>query len=277
MKWIRLQCLQMHEAFPLHLLLPSKKSHLPTERTHSKKVWGIWDFTASGQNVKFPFNWAISCCQSSVEATYCLALGKACMFWRGWGKKESFGCCCAIIHGSQLRSSPASARGASRWALSDLIVVEEGVPAASLPSAAGGFCPHHRQRWGASGRAVPAGICRMFFSSRRGSLCWAMGLLAEVASGWWRGGVWWRPCACQLAQVTRNIWIPLVMGSDSSKRAGDVFPSCISQRKGMWKWMLYSRTFKWGKKKKQPVKMISLLSPLYVECLEMTEKQQNGD
>lgn len=32
-----------------------------------------------------------------------------------------------------------------------------------------------------------------------------------------------------------------------------------------------------GKKKKQPVKMISLLSPLYVECLEMTEKQQNGD
>lgn len=41
--------------------------------------------------------------------------------------------------------------------------------------------------------------------------------------------------------------------------------------------MLYSRTFKWGKKKKQPVKMISLLSPLYVECLEMTEKQQNGD
>lgn len=31
------------------------------------------------------------------------------------------------------------------------------------------------------------------------------------------------------------------------------------------------------KKKKQPVKMISLLSLLYVECLEMTEKQQNGD
>lgn len=30
-------------------------------------------------------------------------------------------------------------------------------------------------------------------------------------------------------------------------------------------------------KKKQPVKMISLLSLLYVECLEMTEKQQNGD
>lgn len=40
--------------------------------------------------------------------------------------------------------------------------------------------------------------------------------------------------------------------------------------------MLDSRTFKW-EKKKQPVKMISLLSLLYVECLEMTEKQQNGD
>lgn len=119
--------------FPLHLLLLSKKSSLLMKWTPGKSG-GFETSQLMAKMVKCPLIEQSVCCQSSVEATHCLALGKACVFWEKTTQKP-LDVACVIIHGSWLSSSPASAQGASRWALSDLIVVGQGVTAPSRPSA----------------------------------------------------------------------------------------------------------------------------------------------
>lgn len=119
--------------FPLHLLLPSKKSSLLMKWTPGNSV-GFETSQLMAKTVKRPLIEQSVCCQSSVRATYCLVLGKACVFWEKTTQKP-LDVACVIIHGSRLSSSPASAQGASRWALSDLIVVGQGVTTPRHPSA----------------------------------------------------------------------------------------------------------------------------------------------
>lgn len=65
--------------FPLHLLLPSKKSNLLAKWTPGKPE-ACETAQLMVRMVTCPLIEQSVCCQSSAEATYCLVLGKACMF-----------------------------------------------------------------------------------------------------------------------------------------------------------------------------------------------------